>query len=251
MKWSTLDPNDVVEPGLSAEYRKRRRYVHNHLVTLNTDLYILTKITQFPWPMFVDQQAMTYWVGVVQKFFAYSLVRFTKCDHDRDGGLATVPRFAYWVQEHVRLAYQLPLQYAVQDDLAFVKAEQQAVTATRMPEMAPQPDAFAQAIHEVLGVPLEQLQTLVDALNRIYDIVAFDAGSVLLSVPDDTVEPDSPCDDRPDIVKLLDELALQSELLYLPERQPARWNHSREHVWPEQAVKQFNVYRRRAGLAEA
>ena len=251
MKWSTLDPNDVIESGLAAEYRQRRRLAHDQLVTLNTDVFILSKLTQFPWPIFVEQPAMEFWVGVIQKFFAYSLRRITTCGNNQGGPLMSVPRFADWVCERVRPAYRLPLQYAVRDDVAFVLAEQHALAPTRTSWTEPEPSAFEELFHDVVGVPLEHYRALVDALNRIYEVLAFDAGSVLRDVPDDTGESEAPCDDRPDIVKLLDELALQSELLYLPERQQAMWIHHKLHVWPEHAVRQFNVYRKRAGLVEA
>ena len=105
VQWSILDPNDVIVPGLGAEYRQRRRVVHDQLVILNTDTFTLTKITQFPWPIFIQQQAMEKWVDVVQKFFAYTLRRIATCGTTQHGTLASVSRFADWVQAHVRPAY--------------------------------------------------------------------------------------------------------------------------------------------------
>lgn len=251
MQWSNLDPNDVIDLGLVAEYRHRRRIIHDQLVTLNIDTYTLRKIAQFPWPILVEQPAMVYWVGVTQKFFAYALGRVATCGTSEGGMLASVPRFAEWVHARVRQAYQLPLHYAVQDDVTFVHSERPLLAAARTSWTTPGAEAFEQTIQDVIGIPLERFEAVLAALNRIYDVLALDAGSVLLDVPNDLVEPNAPCDDRPDIVKVLDELALQSEVLYLPERQHELWHNHKLHVWPERAVQQFNAYRKRAGLPEA
>ena len=187
VQWSILDPNDVIVAGLGAEYRQRRRVVHDQLVILNTDTFTLTKITQFPWPIFIQQQAMDYWVDVVQKFFAYTLRRIATCGTTQHGTLASVSRFADWVQAHVRPAYQLPLHYAIQEAVAFVRTEQQSLATTRTSWTMPAPDLFDETFHYVVGIPLQRFQLTLAALNRIYDVLAFDAGSVLHDIPADTV----------------------------------------------------------------
>ena len=56
-------------------------------------------------------------------------------------------------------------------------------------------------------------------------------------------------DSRPDIVQILDNMALNSEILCLPEKQPALWKHLRND-YSEETINEINSYRRKLNLHE-
>lgn len=58
-------------------------------------------------------------------------------------------------------------------------------------------------------------------------------------------------DNPPDIDRLLDRIAFESERLHLPERSPEEWRVQRQIGLTHAELESFNAYRRKFGLPEA
>ena len=97
-------------------------------------------------------------------------------------------------------------------------------------------------------VPISDLQTVKDATNELIQTLAFEKTYTFLPAeyaPD--VRPLKNVDSRPDIERILDNIARNSELLNMPERQPNIWRH-RYKFLTEEELEVINKYRLKFNL---
>lgn len=250
MDWSTLDPTDVLEPGAFPDYDERRLFFQDQLVILNIDIFILKQITHFPFHIFVGPDDLTFWVRIVHTLFDASVLRITKLVHDQRDELYTIACFKNDVLRYARAEFQKPLKNTLKEHVASLEKARESVTAIRNSRIAHHSEAFVRTNPSDYGIDLEGLLTLMNSLNAIYCVLAFKAGPLVLHMPYYAYDTSSPFDDRPDIVKLLDEIAMQSEQLRLPETNERYWDYQRRELWTEEDLQQFNEYRRKAGLPD-
>jgi hypothetical protein len=247
-----LPVETVLLPAFIPQYGALTASIFSEIVQLNTTLYIVNKIVEFPFHLFGGSAENVFFymnvlngteiaIGIAYKLLidtdrrSYGLLRL------KNEILRNVrPEHLDDYREHLRNAR---IEAAVQRLLP-------AVEALRSNQVAHLSESLARGNLTIERPNVQELDTIRLELNRIYSCLSFNQTSLFvpLSYAETVIHPPG-TDSRPDIVKLLDGMAMGSSLLTMPEREPDAWPYVRGRL-SDYEVRKFNEYRRRCGFSE-
>ncbi len=245
-----LKPENVIKIQDLDFYKKGMDFFFQELVTLNVNLYILEKILDFPFYLFTNYGESLFFRMVLQNFFYSSLLLITRITTDQGGGMFTLPRFKNRVRQSVKSDYQRPIDNLLREVKFDGKTQKMLERAKKL-----RTQKVAHVLEEVaIGEEpevrffFEELQQLRDQLNLLLDTLAFDTHYMMLPIQysPDVIHPKGR-DNRSDIEKVLDNIALSSTLLNMPEHDPIAWSRRRENL-SNNDFNLLNAYREKFGL---
>lgn len=250
---STLDAKSVLSEGALLEYEKGMEFFYLQLVHLNTTIYIVDKIMEFPLGLFAEPDKTIFFNMVIRNFFDAGLLVITRLATDQSVDLYTLTRFKNRVRELVRPEL-VNLFDARLTKYRFDKkttALLERARRLRNERVGHAKEDVVLGISEGARLNFSELKSLRDALNSLLDALSFKVDHMMLPIPyDPRVQHPVGSNHKPDIEELLDSVALNSALLNLPEKNPIVWKHWRTRSAEDQ-LSQINQYRRKLGLPEA
>jgi len=250
---SVLNAEEVLPQECVQDYRKGMEALYRQLVHLNTNIFILERIAEFPFSLFVTPGESIFLRMVFANFASASLLIITRIATDTDVDLLTLPQFKNWLRQHVRDQYKDAFDARLKavrfnkETIALLKRAKQV----RDEQLAHLTRATATGTSEASNIFLSELKSLRDALNSLMDALAFNVDHLLLPLEySPRVSSARQARTKPDIERLLDCIAQRSALLNMPESNPEEWNHQRKRLSSEE-VAILNQYRKKFGLPEA
>jgi hypothetical protein len=253
---SDLTPTDVLTREFVPDYERDIAALHSQVSTLRTNLFVLEHLVTFPFGVLAAGQAM-FWSIVIRNLYFSSLVTGWGLAFDTDARSLTVARFRNEVLPNIT---KTPVSKAVRKRLAALDLEE---VKNRL---RPRLDVFRNKViahldRALLSTPpgqsvklpaisLAELKELCGVFEDMINILGF--GTHYHSLPIDyepTVKYPPDADPRPDVERLLDDLAKRSRYLNMPENEPQEWPFLCNAL-SDDDLNALNRYRVKFGLLE-
>ena len=250
--FSRLKANVVLKKSSLDEYQKVMDFFWDELMKLNTNIFIIKKIFEFPFYIFCSPKDTVFFSSVVRNFYENSILTVTKLTTDQKGKLYTLPQFKNWVYKRVKVRYESDFKNWLKKSKFGSKTKRILKKAEKLRN---QIIAHFDK-HPLLGMgeleylDIKELEQLIDRLNFVLDTLSFSVEHMMLplSYSENVIHPKG-VDPRPDIEVILDSIAKDSYLLNMPEHSPEQWKYAKESL-DEEGKKIFNKYRKKFSLPE-
>lgn len=245
-----VQPSDAIEPFWLEEYEQKINLLWQELILLNSNLYVLEKLSKFPTHLFTDPLRGDFLDTVAVNLSSMCAMSIWRLWLDPDTRSLTLKRFKDDVAEHVRPKYRQDFDTAL-ENLKWDEDALKRVKKFRHKLMAHFDSKCNLSPRERrrLWLSLPVLMNLRDTLNSLFEILCFGCErSVLHIAYDPKVQHPRGMDPRSDVEVILDKIARNSPILNMPEEQPQAWPFSRTNLLDDLQV--LNEYRRKFGLSE-
>ncbi len=254
MQIQEMKPDDLIRPSWLDSYEKEIEALWWQLVQLNSNVFILEKLSAFPFDLFQIIRT-PFWELVRASLFETSVMIIWRLVDPGEKTL-TLAHFKDRIRENLREE-----EYCSQFDellegidfegtVSNIRLRVQKIRHNQLAHFQrkwivdPSPEQMKER-----SLPLSDLGTLRDALNSLFDLLCFGhMRSVLLFDYDPKVQRPAGSDSRSDIERLLDSVAKESPLLNMPEEQPEIWPYWRDKNMSQQSLEVLNQYRLKFGL---
>lgn len=245
-----LQPADVIESSWLEEYEQKINLLWQELRLLNSNLYILEKLSKFRSDLFVDPRRGNFLDIVAVNLSSMCAMSIWRLWRDKDEKSLTVKRFKDEVAEHVRPQYRQDFDTALEnlkwDERAFKRVEK--FRHKRMAHFDSKCN-LSPELRRTLWLSLPVLTNLRDALNSLFEVLCFGCERKVLHIAyDPTIPHPRDMDPRSDVEEILDKIARNSLILNMPEERPQAWPVHREKLRDD--LQALNEYRRKFGLPE-
>jgi hypothetical protein len=247
-------PKDLIAPPWLATYERNIDAIWGQLVTLNSSIFVLEKISPFRFDLFVIGRKH-FWDLVEHALVETCVLVIWRIGVDCHEEGLTLQQLKHCVQNNL-----LPQYTAAFNELAKTSWLPQKVSRIE-PKIKEIRDNYiahfnltkhVKPTSEVVGARsllLSELKGFRDTLNSYFELLCFGHGRAMLPIeywPDEKRPASFECD----VEELLDGVARNSDWLNLPENHPELWAVHK----PEQSEKDLrilNQYRTKFGLPPA
>lgn len=249
MDITRLAPSDVMlDEEALAEYWEIRDLLYEYVLQLNANIYIVEKIFKFPFTLF-DKRMPRFFSMVVNNFLNIAVLNIINLVGDAKSDFHTLTYF----KNELHLRFLKPkYRTAFLKHLKAIKFDKET-TALLQKAKALRDGRLAHVKREYdadsTRLSLEEIRVLRDEVNELFDGLSFNEWSAKL--PWNYYDDNSVLGARypSDIEEILDSYARDSNLLNLPERQPAMWSLVQEELI-DSDIDRLNDFRRKFGKSE-
>jgi len=247
---------EVLSEEAHRKYDEMMRGIWPHMIALNTNLYLLSKIIAFPFA-FLGVDPQPYWTATQRALFDGCILALWRVVLDTNPAGRTLVH----VKNHLFASLQdegalEALTEVMEEDFpaGWSTAWGAKVEEIRhnyvahfdfRKHMSPTEDEIRQR-----ALSLSDLEEVQEQVMDLFDVLAL--GVRFMAIPleyDPDVRMGAREDQRSDIERLLDSLARDSHLVNLPESNPLLWPWELERMSREDRAK-LNAFRRKFGLSE-
>jgi hypothetical protein len=249
MHFHFVPVEDVLDESILQEYKQKIELFYlEHLVPLNTNIYILEKLLHFPFELFIDAHRSIFFPIIYQNTYQISLLIVSRLANDQDGDFLTLVQFKNWLTKNIRTAYQENFNAWIKKT-RFDNETKKLLKRTQ--ELRHSYIAHIKRVPSISteeNLNLGELKNLRDTLNRLLDALSFNTDRIMLPIPYAFSD-----GENTDIDDILDSVAKESPLLNAPEQDPLYWESLKSAASPlsEADVRVINLYRRKFGLPDA
>lgn len=246
-----LNNSDIVfsQQGL-AEYQEGVKFFHRQLLQLNTDIYLVQQILNFPFDFFVGAEKKIFFSRVVENFLNSCLLTITKLAADQGDDLYTIPRFRNRIVQLLQPQYQAEYRQILRQ-ARFDQTTRDLLEKSRNlrnGRIAHATLAMAYNIAETNRIDFTELLYLRDTLNDQLKLMSFNTDRMMLPVEyDPKVQRPPHSNYTTDIEDILNSVAGNSPFLRLAEDNPEIWENVRSSISQEH-LKILNEYRQKFRL---
>jgi len=253
MDFSELEPREVLHEEAIPEYERGMDFFYlGQLVPLNANIYIIEQVLEFPFELFVSPEDTIFFRLLVDNFYNTGLLTITRLATDSGKDLYTLLQFKNWVAQQVKDEFKEDFQKHLKQ-AKFDKKTQEMLEKAR----GLRNTSVAHIKRDLVLGNIEQdrlnfveLKALRDALNVLLKALSFNKERLMLPIQYHlgVVHP-AGADSRSDIQRILDNIARDSNMLNLPEKNPHHWAAFRKNL-SEENLRTINKYRAKFGLPE-
>lgn len=235
-----LRSSDILHPDWLPSYQEQITQLYLQACHLTNNLFLLERIVTFPFHLFPSKHR-TFWRLVSQSLYESSLLCAWRIAIDSNGNILTIKRFKNEVLKHIqRDAIKKEVQKRLRT-LNFekkLKKIQDCITDYRHCRVAHyQPRQDIALPHVIV------LAEVRDAVIELMRFLGFEEHFEFLVLEyNPAVKHPAGTETRPDVERLLDDCALSSRLISMPEKDPVRWDHRRRRM-TRKDIQLFNEYR--------
>lgn len=247
--FSNLYEDVVLEKGSIDEYQKNINFFWDELTKLNTNIFIIKKIFEFPFGLFCSPQNTIFFSTAVWNFYENSVLIITKLATDEGGDLHTLRQFKNWVFQQIKPEYKSDFRQKLKEVKFDLRTEKTFNKAKNLRD-----NLFAHfnrdKLKQIPNLSLSELEELKDKLNSLFDALLFNVEyEMLLPSYSENAILTKKVENQTDIEVILDLIAKNSELLNMPERFPEEWKYDKEN-YDKEAIEKINKYRKKFNLPE-
>jgi hypothetical protein len=252
MNLREAQPADVIESSWLEEHERKINLLWQELILLNSNLYVLEKLSKFSTHLFTDRVRGDFLDIVAVNLSSMCAMSIWRLWLDKDKRSLTLERFKDDVAEHVRPEYRQDFDTALEnlkwDERALDRVEK--FRHKRMAHFDSKCNLSPQERRK-LWLSLPALTNLRNTLNRLFEILCFGCEQSVLHIAYDAkIQHPRDMDSRNDVEIVLDAIARNSPILNMPEEQPQAWPFHRQKLSKDD-LQALNEYRRKFGLPEA
>lgn len=249
---NNLEPSDILVPSSVQAYEAGIELIWKELLRLNSNLFILGKLLNFPSDLII---------GLDEPFFDLvnvalaenSMLVITKLVTDEGEEKGSILRFKNWVVNNTRDEYHNTLKY-------LLKKKREDITALKKASGKIKPLRDQVIAHLIvdknnslkysgdLKISFQELDSIRKHLNNLFDALCF--GCEYLMLPptyDSRVQHPAGIDSRSDIEYYIDLIIQDSHWYKMPDSQ--YWKLEREYL-SQNELDLLNKYRKKFGQPE-
>jgi len=243
--------SEVLKPEWVKEYQEHLDALWFQSVSLNANIYLLRRISEFPWHWSPPNESLC-WSLISDALYHNSVMTIWRmvCDVDKD--VLSVRKLRASIMRNVRDDEARNYITARLKELKFDERARsaQAVEQVRNEWIAHiHRKSSATLLAQGMGtprVPAETLYGLADAVHELIEALSFDSGRATSYDGYDKYSTMS-SRDRTDFERVLDMIAANHPVINMPEEQPDFWqDYKLGMTGSDRAL--FNMYRCRSGL---
>jgi len=250
-------PAKVLDKTFLVTYQQTRESFWPDVLTLNSTLFILDRIWEFRFDYF-SEPGTEFWNRIALCILETDIAIINRIGLDRNRQAKTLFKFANqirtkFVEEEAKLNFERRL-----DEISFeqrIEPYRDVLKRVRDNRIS----HFSRVLAENLGEnkrlgwddAVASLKPAAKLIGELWSAVCLGHHFSLYPLeyhPD--VTPGEGMDGRPDIVRILETLALNSHLVHMPEREPGFWPMFKRTL-PQEILDQLNEYRKAKGLPPA
>lgn len=249
-----LKAKEVILPKYLKDYENGIGFFYSELVTLNTNIFIINKIREFPFDLFCTPDDRIFFSMVINNFFEYSIIIISRLIKDTGSDSFTIRKFHNrLIKDYIRPKYK----EAFKNKIKSIRFENtindilNRVQDLRNKRIAHTIEDYVKDTKNIGRINFSELENLRDYMNLFFENLSFNVKYMMLPIPYcDEVQHPKGTDSRSDIEKILDSIAKESAFLNTPERYskwPTVWKERKKRMTArEQSI--FNKYREKLGF---
>jgi len=234
------------------EYNKNMLFFAWELRKFRTNKYIIEKIRDFPFHLFGDSDGNEFFSAVVNTFFEMCLILAFKLSNDTSKGAYTIKKLRNELAKHIKKEYLKQFNSHLKE-INFNKklnVIDRKVRNLRNKALAHIDKSYAKGKLNLERISWTDFNIIENNLIDTFNGLSLNSEWMLLPISYDTrVRHPIDIDSRPDIIKILDFIAKESNFLNFPEGNPIGWKFEMEKISKED-LELFNYYRRKNNLKE-
>jgi hypothetical protein len=251
MRINGMLPKDLLLPSWLDEYERKIDLIHQQLIRLNSNTFILERIFPFRFDLFTPFH-QDFWVLVEQALFESSVMIVWRVGVDSRSEGLTLQQLKNEILRNLKSDFKDEFQKLIKA-ASFEKTISKikpTIGKIRHDYIAHfnlnhhvKPTSAGIKERTLLFSDLKEFQVM---LNSIFWLLCFDCRREVL--PIDYLYPSK--EQQTDIEELLDAIVKNSGILNLPEKDPMIWPKLREKWEQKGDIKTVNRYRLKFGLPE-
>jgi hypothetical protein len=257
MQLKEMLPEELIDHSWLECYEQQITAIWWQLRRLSSNLFILDKVSAFPFHLFV-LEPQPFWELVRLNFFDMSLMIIWRVTLDPGRDVVTLRKLKNEIIRHLQREKYVSELKKVLRSVRFERAiselgpQLREIRTRGLAHTTVPPDHHSNSGGAALpSVSLSELVGLQQTIHRLFEALCFGRGRLVypLSYHPDVTHP-AGMHGRADIERLLDCVARESLVLNMPEWQPQHWVLWRSKLSSE-SLETLNLYRRRFGLGPA
>lgn len=254
MSLEHLDPANLLEASYLKTYKKDIEFLWGSIVDLNTNVFILDKVVKFPFHLFKLEYTL-FWKILKTNLYEMCILLVAKLATDRDPRVLILQKFKENVRNNIT---NIQYRDILDQELKSIGLEKEIdkfkdrIEAIRNKKIAHHQKDWLQSqtvpMLNQVAPNFDELRFICQRINRFFDLLCFSCKYWVKYIEySNKIQHPPGTDSRSDIEVILDNLALHSSLLNMPEQQKEYWPHYRENL-SEDDIRILNEYRRKFGL---
>jgi hypothetical protein len=246
-------PENLVRPECLEEYKRELEAVWWQLVRLNSSLFILRKLSDYPFELLFLQDDLHFWDLTIAGLSDTCIMIACKLaiDNDDDSRVLTI----YSLRDNIKDCYLID-NHRQKFEEKLCKCPEITDPKSKIIKLRNNQLAHFNRDWNVSPTPLEirereitleELEKIRDALNNIFDILCL--GHYYEKLPPTYfMRTERPEDEKhkTDVENILYSISKDNALINMPEEQPKFWPHFRGNLSNED-VDRINVWREKVG----
>lgn len=262
MDLSTTPKEEIVDPAWLEEYNKQINALWSEVYTLVTRVYLLGKISRFPFePLYAGSQ-VPFWTTIYFALFESAILAIWRIAVDTGGDFLTLRSLKNEIFKNIRSGgphddgdIKAALAKALKDSKfeEAVSDVEESVRDLRHTYIAHlrRERATGAELRTSDFLPVVRIEQITEVIKAKLNILAFYQRFPYLPIQyDPSVREADGLRQEPDIDILLTRLAEESKILHSPETSPLQWPHRKKRMSSEH-LDQINYYREKLGLGRA
>ena len=252
--FSNLDAKEVISLEYLKDYEDGMGFFYSELVTLNTNIFIINKIREFPFDLFCVPDDKIFFLMVINNFFEYSIIIISRLIKDTSANSFTIRKFKNRiVKDYIKPEYKEAFKNRIRN----IKFEHimddilNRVQDLRNKRIAHTIKDYIKDTRNIGRINFKELEKLRDHINLFFENLSFNKKHIMVPIPY-SVEVQHPKDSDPrsDIEKILDSIAKESAFLNISEieiKYPTIWKERKKRMTGRE-LDIFNKYREKLGF---
>ncbi len=249
---------DVINEKDLAEYMQGILFLSIYITNLNTDIYLVEQILNFPLVFFYDkgETKSFFFEHFVENALDICILTITRLVTDQKGDLFTLPRFQRRILKMVKSDYQTSFRELLKENELLLKLMRSLIQEkaedlrdNRLAHFTLEyfREFFDSNAHVTLESLVSDIKAVSEMLSICLDNLTLFGASKFSPLPFE-YRSDISIGRISDIELVLDSIARASYILNLPESDPHQWFEIMSTK--REQLNQFNHYRKKFGLPE-
>ncbi|MHA1336269.1 MAG: AbiU2 domain-containing protein [Promethearchaeota archaeon] len=244
-------PEEIIKKQYIKDYKNSLEIIWLELVRLNSTVFVLEKLINFPAKIFLPKGKDLFLNLVYHNFIENCIIIISRIFTDKSKDTHTI----IWFKNKIRNKYLKDIYKDEFDKMLKERKFSKNVNTLSDKIHKIRSKLVAHLKRELLlneitsdfKISFKELKEVVNAIEDLFILICFGHGHHLYPIQwiPNLVRND-PLDNRTDIDEILDYFVLQNPILKLPEENPSLWNKIKLNYSHEELVK-FDEYRKKFG----
>jgi hypothetical protein len=232
------------------EYTETMSYFQWELENFCINKYIIEKIRDFPFHLFGDAEGNIFFNAVANTFLNMCIITAYRLSNDKSKDAYPIKKFQNTISKNIKEEYLKQFSSYLKEidfnkKLDFVAEKTKNI---RDKALAHVDAPYVKNKLSLKTISWKDFDTIENNLIITFNGLFFDSERMLLPISyNPRIQPSRDIDSRPDIVKILDCIAKESDFLNLPEDNFNVWKIEIKKISKED-LEIFNCYRRKNNL---
>lgn len=247
--FASLSAKEIILSEYLKNYEDAMKFFYSELVTLNTNIFIINKVREFPFDLMCTPDNCTFFYMVINNFFEYCVIIMSRLLKDTGSDSFTLPIFKNRIiNEYIKPDFKIAFKNRIKN-IKFYELTNDVLNRIqdlRNKRIAHTLEDYIKDTTNIGRINFDELEKLKDRTNLLFENLSFRIKHIMVPVPYyDKVQHPKGSDPRPDIEKILDSIAKESAFLTMPERYdkwPTVWIERKKRM-TQREIDVFNKYR--------